>query len=397
MKKKLLLADDSVTIQKVVQITFSHDDYDLTVVDNGDIAYEKARSQRPDLILADVFMPGKNGYELCAAVKRDPSLATVPVLLLTGTFEPFDEAKARSVGADRWIAKPFESQALIACVEELLALAVQAPAIAPPVFIPPPAPVPVASVESSPPDPSHDLPDDIWGSGFAAEGAIDSSELPGIDAFSATSQDDLWDVSGFETETPATGAAADDLWGSFEATSSVAAAPTVEADSWTSDDFASAFAADDSRIMDSFGMGTPEVPFDDDVEILEEIDLFEPVADSSSDLLSSDSFSPADFSFADEMVEPEKIEAPSVNVPPVPVVPVATPLPLPVVAAEAPISAATLSEAQLDLIVERVAGVVVSRLAGTLLEKIAWEVVPDLAETMIKEELRKIREAVAAD
>ena len=86
MKKKLLLADDSVTIQKVVQITFSSDDYDLTVVDNGDIAYEKARSQRPDLILADVFMPGKNGYELCAAVKNEPSLATVPVLLLTGTF-----------------------------------------------------------------------------------------------------------------------------------------------------------------------------------------------------------------------------------------------------------------------------------------------------------------------
>jgi hypothetical protein len=60
-------------------------------------------------------------------------------------------------------------------------------------------------------------------------------------------------------------------------------------------------------------------------------------------------------------------------------------------------SVGTLSDAQLDLIVERVAGVVVSRLTGTLLEKIAWEVVPDLAETMIKEELRKIREAVAAN
>ncbi len=411
MKKKLLLADDSVTIQKVVQITFSHDDYDLTVVDNGDKAYEKARSQRPDLILADVFMPGKNGYELCAAVKNDPSLATVPVLLLTGTFEPFDEVKARSAGADRWIAKPFESQALIACVEELLSLSAQAPVITPPVFVAPPAPAPapVETVGFPAPDLSSDLPDDIWGSDFVAEGASDSAELPGVDAFAATSQDDLWDVSGFETETPETSAATDDLWGSFETPPSVATTPVraaIDADSWGSDDFASAFAAADSKVSDSFGMGTAEVPFDDDIEILEEIDLFEPVADSSSVLLSTDSFPVDDFSFADEMVEPEKVEAPSVKVAPVPASPVASPLPVVAVAskegavssvAETAVSAATLSDAQLDLIVERVAGLVVSRLAGTLLEKIAWEVVPDLAETMIKEELRKIREAVAVD
>ena len=403
MKKKLLLADDSVTIQKVVQITFSHDDYDLTVVDNGDKAYEKARSQRPDLILADVFMPGKNGYELCAAVKNDPSLATVPVLLLTGTFEPFDEAKARSVRADRWIAKPFESQALIACVEELLSLAAQAPAMTAPVFMPPPAPATVEANGFPSPDLSSDLPDDIWGSGFAADGANDSDTLSG-DAFAATSQDDLWDVSGFETETPEapeTSAASDDLWGSFEAPPSVAVTPVaVESDSWGRDDFASAFAAADSKISDPFGMGAAEVPFDDDVEILEEIDLFEPAADSSSVLLSTDSFPSDDFSFADEMVETEKVEVPSVTVAPVPAAPVAA------VAskegavssvAETAISAAPLNDAQLDLIVERVAAVVVSRLAGTLLEKIAWEVVPDLAETMIKEELRKIRESVAAD
>ena len=402
MKKKLLLADDSVTIQKVVQITFSHDDYDLTVVDNGDIAYERARSQRPDLILADVFMPGKNGYELCAAVKKDPSLATVPVLLLTGTFEPFDEARARSVGADRWIAKPFESQALIACVEELLTLAAQAPAIAPPVNIPTTAPAPVEADEFAPSDLSGDLPDDLWGSDFAAEGVIDSGDLPVVDAFATTSQDDLWDVSGFETETPVAGAAAaDDLWGSFEATPA-ADIPPASADmaladeSWGSDDFSSAFAADTSSVADPFAAGAGEVPLADDFEILEEIDLLEPTADS----LATD-----DFSFAKEMFQPETDAAPSVLIAPAP--PVAIPLPLPVAdvvpqeiaapsVAGVSTSVATLSDAQLELIVERVAGVVVSRLAGTLLEKIAWEVVPDLAETMIKEELRKIRETVAA-
>lgn len=412
MKKKLLLADDSVTIQKVVQITFSSDDYDLTVVDNGDIAYEKARLQRPDLILADVFMPGKNGYELCAAVKNEPSLATVPVLLLTGTFEPFDEAKARSVGADRWIAKPFESQALIACVEELLTLAAQAPAVAPPAFAPisAPAPEPVAVAEFAPPDLSSDLPDDLWGSEFAAEGASVSDDLPVADAFAATSQDDLWDVSGFETETPVAVADADDLWGSFEATPAVDLSPapadvavTQADESWGSDDFSAAFAAEPSTAAPSFAAAAAEVPLADDFEILEEIDLLETTADSSPDISLSETFSPDDFSFAEESVQPEVVEAPSLPVSPPPV----TPPPLPVVdvvppaaaipsVAGAAVSGATLSDAQMDLIVERVAEVVITRLTGTLLEKIAWEVVPDLAETMIKEELRKIREAVAA-
>lgn len=414
MKKKLLLADDSVTIQKVVQITFSSDDYDLTVVDNGDIAYEKARSQRPDLILADVFMPGKNGYELCAAVKNDPSLATVPVLLLTGTFEPFDEVKAKSVGADRWIAKPFESQALIACVEELLTLAAtqaptQAPIIAPPVFIPTsaPAPEPVAADEFAPSDLSSDLPDDIWGSEFAAESASDSG--PVTDAFAVTSQNDLWDVSGFETETPVAVADTDDLWGSFEATPAgdVPTAPadvTVVEDSWESDDLSSAFAADATGAADPFAAGAADVPLADDFEILEEIDL-EPIADSFPDILPDDTFAPDDISFPEEVVQPDAVEIPSVLAVPVSSPPVATPLPLPVVASPEIVSPpgagdgtsiGPLSDAQLELIVERVAAVVVSRLAGTLLEKIAWEVVPDLAETMIKEELRKIREAVAA-
>jgi CheY-like chemotaxis protein len=418
MKKKLLLADDSVTIQKVVQITFSSDDYDLTVVDNGDIAYEKARSQRPDLILADVFMPGKNGYELCAAVKNDPSLATVPVLLLTGTFEPFDEAKARSVGADRWIAKPFESQTLIACVEELLTqAATQAPTIAPPAFIPISAPVPepVAVDEFATPDLSSDLPDDLWGSEFDAEGASGSDDLPAADAFAATSQDDLWDVSGFETETPGAAADADDLWGSFEATPAVAAplAPAEEAvtladDSWESDDFSTAFASEPSAAVAPFAADAAEVPLADDFEILEEIDLLEPAADSSPDISLADTFSPDDFSFDEEPVQPEvEEEAPSVLVASVPVPPPVTPPPLSVADVVPPetaipsdtdvaTSGAALSDAQMDLIVERVADVVITRLTGTLLEKIAWEVVPDLAETMIKEELRKIREAVAA-
>ena len=121
MPKTLLLADDSVTIQKVVGISFANEDVVLVTVDNGDDAVLRAREMRPDLVLADVAMPGKDGYQVCEAIKADPQLRHVPVLLLSGTFESFDEARARHVGADGHITKPFEAQALVDRVNELLA------------------------------------------------------------------------------------------------------------------------------------------------------------------------------------------------------------------------------------------------------------------------------------
>ena len=93
MPKSLLLADDSVTIQKVVGISFANEDIEITTVDNGRDAVSKARAIRPDIILADVVMPGMSGYEVCETIKADPNLRHVPVLLLTGTFEAFDQAR----------------------------------------------------------------------------------------------------------------------------------------------------------------------------------------------------------------------------------------------------------------------------------------------------------------
>jgi CheY-like chemotaxis protein len=121
MPKKLLLADDSVTIQKVISITFASDDYELVVVGDGDAAIAKAKEVSPDIILADVAMPGKDGYEVCEAIKGDPALAKIPVMLLAGTFEPLNSDEAARVGADDSIVKPFESQELIDKVNALLA------------------------------------------------------------------------------------------------------------------------------------------------------------------------------------------------------------------------------------------------------------------------------------
>lgn len=134
MPKKILLADDSITIQKVVELTFSDGDYEVTAVNNGAKAVQKLAEMRPDIILSDIIMPEKNGYEVCEYVKSHPDFRNIPVVLLTGTFEPFDPDRAEKAGCDAVVTKPFESQSLIHKVEELIASAASsasAPAAAP--------------------------------------------------------------------------------------------------------------------------------------------------------------------------------------------------------------------------------------------------------------------------
>src|SRR3954464_13317855 len=109
MDRKLLLADDSLTIQKVVNLTFADEGFEVTTVSNGDLAVEKIEDLTPDIILADIHMPGLNGYEVCEFVKRNERFRHIPVMLLVGSFEPFNEAEARRVGADDYLTKPFQS------------------------------------------------------------------------------------------------------------------------------------------------------------------------------------------------------------------------------------------------------------------------------------------------
>lgn len=118
--RKLLLADDSITIQKVVNLTFADEGIEVIAVSDGDSAMEKL-AENPDLVMADVNMPGLNGYQLCEKIKQDSSFQNVPVILLVGSFEPFDEDEARRVGADDFLTKPFQSiRQLVAKVTSLL-------------------------------------------------------------------------------------------------------------------------------------------------------------------------------------------------------------------------------------------------------------------------------------
>ena len=121
MPYTLLLADDSVTIQRVIELTFADEDIDVVAVSDGDQAIERLNASPPDIVLADIGMPGRNGYEVAQYVKQTPSLAHIPVVLLTGAFEPVDQVRAAEAGCDGVLAKPFEPQLVIGRVKELLA------------------------------------------------------------------------------------------------------------------------------------------------------------------------------------------------------------------------------------------------------------------------------------
>jgi CheY-like chemotaxis protein len=117
----LLLADDSVTIQRVIELTFADEDVRVVAVGTGREAIAILDRTPPDIVLADVGMPDQNGYEVARHIKGTPRLAHIPVVLLTGAFEPIDQARVAEVGCDGVLQKPFEPQLVIARVKQLLA------------------------------------------------------------------------------------------------------------------------------------------------------------------------------------------------------------------------------------------------------------------------------------
>jgi CheY-like chemotaxis protein len=121
---KILVADDNSNIQKMVGLALKDQGIDVVAVGNGEAAVRKISDVRPDLVLADVFMPVRNGYEVCQYVKGDSALSHIPVILLVGAFDPLDEQEAQRVGADGVLKKPFvPPDPLISMVKSALARA----------------------------------------------------------------------------------------------------------------------------------------------------------------------------------------------------------------------------------------------------------------------------------
>jgi CheY-like chemotaxis protein len=156
MTRTILLADDSVTIQKVVELTFVDEGYRVVAVGNGAEAAARLAEVAPDIAILDVHMPGVSGFELSRRVKE--SRPGVPVLLLVGTFEPFDKGEYSASGADAFLKKPFDSQELLRQVEDLLRAA------APPAAVSADAAAPDLAADRAAPDPAGDLgAEPTWG------------------------------------------------------------------------------------------------------------------------------------------------------------------------------------------------------------------------------------------
>ena len=120
-RPKILLADDSVTIRKVVELTFADEGIDVHSVADSEAAMAAFVADQPDLVIADVNMPGVGGYKICEIIKEDDSTRHIPVILLTGSFEPFDPGEASRVGANFYFTKPFQSiRELVEKVTDLL-------------------------------------------------------------------------------------------------------------------------------------------------------------------------------------------------------------------------------------------------------------------------------------
>src|SRR6202789_1155027 len=104
---KILIADDNTNIQRMVALAFEERGIQVVAVGNGEAAVRKLVDFNPDIVLADIFMPVRSGYEVCEYIKKDQRFSHIPVILLIGAFDPLDEKEARRVGADGVLKKPF--------------------------------------------------------------------------------------------------------------------------------------------------------------------------------------------------------------------------------------------------------------------------------------------------
>jgi DNA-binding response OmpR family regulator len=120
MAKKILVADDSITIQKIVAMAFEKEDAVVEGISNGKEAFERIGDFNPDIVLADVDMPGLTGFELSKKIKADPEFDSVKVLLLASDFEDFNESLFNESGADDHILKPFKSDNIVKKVVDLI-------------------------------------------------------------------------------------------------------------------------------------------------------------------------------------------------------------------------------------------------------------------------------------
>ena len=363
--RKLLLADDSITIQKVVDLTFSDEGAHVLCVDNGRDAIAVLEKFTPDIILADVFMPEVNGYELCDYIKQNEKLKQIPVMLLVGSFEPFDEEEARRVGANEILTKPFQSIRRLLDKVGLM----------------------VSSRPSEEQIPTAELPQTEEVSEPEAE-KLSTAEL---EITTADTQPLPPELKHVVEESAANAARAEANQAVNQATEVTASYEATGSELLELGDLNRGIALDDDFVLD---VDLDEVPEPSPSEPAFQSFAFRSRAKSQfADTLSFSGANGSSTAVAEaepvattaELVSPvaePQVEIAAPQVEEVTPVPAAAVVEAPSVSAT-PVSAGELSPEVIDAIARRA----VEQLSEKVVQEIAWEVVPQLAELMIKRQL----------
>ena len=428
MSATILLADDSPTIQKVVELTFAETDYRVVAVSGGNELLARLPEVRPDVVICDVIMPDRDGYDVCQTIKSSPETLHIPVVLLTGTFEPFDRDRALAVGCDEIVTKPFEARQLIATVEKLVSgggaeapaeeagleeeefgtylvappdeaapsageaeAPQEAPAAGPAPEAPPaPAEPAPAAAEAGPPagpEAPDEIPEeglDFTTTGFAEmEAAGQEPHVPMVPPEEGL-EVDVEEAEPLEIPVPEREEAAQADGGPFEEASPAGeAAPAIASPS----DTAPVEPPEDTEGGESWA--EPAAP------------AAEPEPESEPEPMPEPEFAPEPAAGEPEAAAPPVAPAFAPEPPAAPETPAFAPEPPAAPetppedtapAPEAPAAPGALSDEDVERIARRVL-----ELYRESLERIAWEVIPDMAEIVVRERVRELEAEVERD
>ncbi len=120
MPKKILLVDDEESLVMLLSERLKFNGYDVITASDGQEGLDKAKKEKPDLILLDVMMPKMNGYQVSRLLKFDQRFKHIPIIMLTARTQAIDMKTGKETGADAYITKPFESENLIAEIKKFL-------------------------------------------------------------------------------------------------------------------------------------------------------------------------------------------------------------------------------------------------------------------------------------